>query len=134
MGAEHNGKTRRRPRVLVVGAGFGGLRVAAQLRRAECDVVLVDRSNHHVFQPLLYQVATAALSPSDIAEPIRSILRRQTNITVRMAGRMGNERVTSRNLEVVRVEADSGLIYVKGAVPGHRNGIVRIRPTSKADL
>jgi large subunit ribosomal protein L3 len=52
----------------------------------------------------------------------------------RMPGRMGNEKVTARNLEVVRVDANAGLLYVKGAVPGHRNGIVRIRPTTKADL
>lgn len=53
---------------------------------------------------------------------------------LRMAGRMGNEKVTARNLEVVRVDADAGLLYVKGSVPGHRNAIVRIRPTTKADL
>jgi large subunit ribosomal protein L3 len=53
---------------------------------------------------------------------------------MRMAGRMGNEKITARNLEVVRVDADAGLLYVKGAVPGHRNGIVRIRPTTKADV
>lgn len=82
MQYESTGKVGRRPRVLVVGAGFGGLRVAAQLRRAACDVILVDRSNHHVFQPLLYQVATAALSPADIAAPIRSIVRRQKNAQV----------------------------------------------------
>lgn len=82
MGADHMERAGRRPRVLVVGAGFGGLRVAHRLRRAECDVLIVDRSNHHVFQPLLYQVATAALSPADIAAPIRSIVRRQHNAQV----------------------------------------------------
>ena len=67
---------------MVVGAGFGGLRVASALARSPCDVVLIDRRNHHVFQPLLYQVATAALSPADIAAPIRSIVRRHKNVQV----------------------------------------------------
>ena len=66
-----------RPHVVVIGGGFGGLYAARALRRAPVDVTLVDRRNHHVFQPLLYQVATAALSPADIAAPIRHILRRQ---------------------------------------------------------
>lgn len=71
-----------RPRVVVVGAGFGGLHVVRRLARSPCDVVLIDRSNHHLFQPLLYQVATAALSPADIAAPIRSIFRGQRNVQV----------------------------------------------------
>jgi NADH:ubiquinone reductase (H+-translocating) len=71
-----------RPRVLVVGGGFGGLRVAQSLADAPVDVLLVDRRNHHLFQPLLYQVATAGLSPADIARPIRSVLRGQENATV----------------------------------------------------
>src|SRR6266850_2473345 len=70
------------PRVVIVGGGFGGLYAARGLRRAPARVALVDRRNHHVFQPLLYQVATAALNPSDIAVPIRRILRRQTNAEV----------------------------------------------------
>ncbi len=73
------------PRVVVVGGGFGGLSTARALRDAPVRVTLVDRRNHHVFQPLLYQVATAALSPADISSPIRSILRRQKNTTVLMA-------------------------------------------------
>src|SRR2546428_10608668 len=64
-----------RPRVVIVGAGFGGLTAARALAGAPVAVTVVDRRNHHVFQPLLYQVATAALSPGDIAYPIRSILR-----------------------------------------------------------
>jgi NADH dehydrogenase len=75
----------RRRRVVVVGGGFGGLTVARQLRRADVDVTLVDRTNHHLFQPLLYQVATAALNPADIAQPIRAILRRQPNVEVLLA-------------------------------------------------
>jgi NADH:quinone reductase (non-electrogenic) len=66
-----------RPHVVVVGGGFGGLSAARGLRRLPVDVTLVDRTNHHVFQPLLYQVATAGLSPAEIAAPIRHILRRQ---------------------------------------------------------
>src|ERR1044071_6842374 len=72
----------QRPRIVILGAGFGGLYAARELRRAEADVTVVDRRNFHLFQPLLYQVATAALNPSDIAAPIRSILRRQKNVSV----------------------------------------------------
>jgi NADH:ubiquinone reductase (H+-translocating) len=71
-----------RPHVVIVGGGFGGLYAARSLRRAPVRVTLVDRRNHHLFQPLLYQVATAALSPADIAAPIRHVLRRQANATV----------------------------------------------------
>ena len=74
----------RRPRVVIVGAGFGGLETAQTLRRVAVDVTVVDRQNHHCFQPLLYQVATAALSPADVAWPIRHILARQRNATVLM--------------------------------------------------
>jgi NADH dehydrogenase len=73
---------RRRPRVIVVGAGFGGLAVVKGLARSPADVLVIDRRNYHLFQPLLYQVATAGLSPADIAWPIRSILRHQGNATV----------------------------------------------------
>jgi NADH dehydrogenase len=74
-----------RPHVVIVGGGFGGLYAARALRRAPVRITLVDRRNHHVFQPLLYQVATAALSPSEIAAPIRAIVSRQKNVTVLMA-------------------------------------------------
>ena len=70
---------------MIVGVGFGGLEAARALRRAPVDVTVVDRQNHHCFQPLLYQVATAALSPADVAWPIRHILRAQRNATVLMA-------------------------------------------------
>jgi len=70
------------PRVAILGGGFGGLNAAKALRRAPVQVTLVDRRNHHLFQPLLYQVATAALNPSDIATPIRRVLRRQENAEV----------------------------------------------------
>jgi NADH dehydrogenase len=71
-----------RPQVVILGGGFGGLTAAKALRDAPLDVTVVDRRNHHVFQPLLYQVATAGLSPGDIASPIRYILRRQRNVRV----------------------------------------------------
>jgi len=74
-----------RPRVVIVGAGFGGLAAARALARAPVDVILIDRHNYHLFQPLLYQVATAALSPADIAVPIRAILRHQKNVTVMLS-------------------------------------------------
>lgn len=72
----------RRPRVVIVGAGFGGLSAAKALAKAPVDVVLVDKRNYHLFQPLLYQVATAGLSPAEIAAPIRAIVRRQANASV----------------------------------------------------
>jgi NADH:ubiquinone reductase (H+-translocating) len=71
-----------RPRIVIVGAGFGGLEAARELARSPVDVTVIDRHNYHLFQPLLYQVATAALSPADIAQPIRAVLRRQQNATV----------------------------------------------------
>ena len=73
------------PRIVIVGGGFGGLAAAKALAHAPAEVVLIDRQNHHLFQPLLYQVATAALSPADIAWPIRRILRHQSNARVLMA-------------------------------------------------
>lgn len=72
----------KRPRVAIVGAGFGGLSAARELARHEVEVVLIDKQNHHLFQPLLYQVATAGLSPADIAQPIRSIVKRQPRTQV----------------------------------------------------
>jgi NADH dehydrogenase FAD-containing subunit len=73
------------PHVVVVGAGFAGLTAVKALAHVPCRVTLIDRRNYHLFQPLLYQVATAALSPADVATPIRSILRRQRNVSVLMA-------------------------------------------------
>jgi NADH dehydrogenase len=74
-----------KPKVVILGAGFGGLEAAKTLSRAPVEITLIDRQNYHCFQPLLYQVATAALSPADVAWPIRHILRRQKNVTVLMA-------------------------------------------------
>src|SRR5436190_12550270 len=72
-------------RVVIIGGGFGGLDAARALANGPVEVTLLDRRNHHVFQPLLYQVATAALSPGDIASPIRWILRHQRNVEVLLA-------------------------------------------------
>ena len=72
------------PRVVIVGAGFGGLSAAQTLAKEPVNVTVIDRRNYHLFQPLLYQVATAALSPADIAWPIRNILKRQKNARIIM--------------------------------------------------
>lgn len=86
-----------KPRVVIVGAGFGGLQAARALRRAPVDVTVIDRRNHHLFQPLLYQVATAGLSPADISAPIRGILGKQANTRVIL------DEVTGVDLENQRV-------------------------------
>ncbi|WP_343895287.1 NAD(P)/FAD-dependent oxidoreductase [Craurococcus roseus] len=75
--------------MVILGGGFGGLEAARALARAPVEVTLIDRQNHHLFQPLLYQVATAALSPGDIAWPVRTVFRRQRNVTVVMAEATG---------------------------------------------
>lgn len=98
--------TEDRPRVVIIGSGFGGLEAARRLRRAPVRVIVVDRRNHHLFQPLLYQVATAALSPSDIAEPIRRVLRHQANAEVLLADATGID-VAARTVSL----ADGVLAY-----------------------
>ena len=94
------------PRVVIVGGGFGGLYAARALGQAPVDVTVLDRTNHHVFQPLLYQVATASLSPSQIAYPIRGVLRRQANTRVLMAEAAGVD-VAARRVRL----ADGDLPY-----------------------
>lgn len=89
-----------REKVVIVGGGFGGLNAAKQLKRGIGEVLIVDRTNHHLFQPLLYQVASAALSPPDVASPIREVLAKQENVVVIMG-------------EVVKVEKDQRLIILK---------------------
>lgn len=92
------------PRVVIIGGGFGGLSAARALRRAPVGVTILDRRNHHVFQPLLYQVAMAVLSPGDIASPIRWILRNQRNVEVLLG-------------EVARIDADTKSAHLSdGAV------------------
>ncbi|MGF7161606.1 NADH dehydrogenase [Rhodoligotrophos appendicifer] len=88
----------RRPKVLIIGAGFGGLEVARGLSRSEAELTILDRENHHCFQPLLYQVATAALSPADIAWPIRGLLGKAANTTVLMT-------------EATRIDAENGRVF-----------------------
>jgi NADH dehydrogenase len=90
----------KRPRVVIIGGGFGGIAAAQALKRAHVAVTLIDRTNHFTFQPLLYQVATAALSPSDITAPIRWILRHHRNAEVLMA----EAREIDRERRVVRID------------------------------
>lgn len=100
-------KQRIRPRVVIVGAGFGGLAAAKRLAGKAVDVTVVDRRNHHLFQPLLYQVATAALSPADIAAPVRSILSEARNIRVVLDEVVGID--PSKRL--VKLESGASLDY-----------------------
>ena len=88
-----------RPRVVIVGCGFGGLFAARALQHAQVDVLVIDRNNYHLFQPLLYQVASAALAPADIAQPIRTILRTQKNASVMLG-------------EVTRVDLGESYLHV----------------------
>jgi len=90
------------PRVVIIGGGFGGLNAARHLARAEVRVTLIDRRNHHLFQPLLYQVATAGLNPADIASPIRRVLRHQKNAEVLLA------EARSIDLAAKRITLDEG--------------------------
>jgi NADH dehydrogenase len=99
-----------RPRVVVVGAGFGGLEAARKLARSPVDVTVIDRRNYYLFQPLLYQVATAALSPADIAQPIRAVLRDQQNATVLLDEVIGVD-VGARRVET-RFGADQSYDYL----------------------
>lgn len=94
-----------RPRVVIIGGGFAGIEAAKVLRRAPVDIVLIDRTNHHVFQPLLYQVATGSLAPSDIAVPIRWMLRKQKNTRVTLGA------VTSIDVASQSVEIDGGATH-----------------------
>ena len=95
-----------RKRVVIVGGGFAGLAAAHALRHADAEVLLIDRRNHHIFQPLLYQVATAVLSPAEIAAPIRQLEAKQRNVTVLMAEVTGVD-VSSRTLEAASPGAEA---------------------------
>lgn len=94
----------QRKRVVIIGAGFGGLYAARALRGADVHITLVDRTNHHLFQPLLYQVASAGLNPADIAIPVRRILRSQENVTIFMG-------------EVHAIDVDARKVVMEGADP-----------------
>jgi len=94
--------SKKRPRIVIVGGGFGGLAAAKALRRAPADVILLDRTNHHVFQPLLYQVATSVLAPAQISAPLRGILHGQRNTEVIM-------------VEVTGVEVDNACVIASSA-------------------
>src|SRR5262245_64902347 len=87
-----------RKRVVIIGGGFAGLAAARALRHADVDVFLLDRRNHHIFQPLLYQVATAVLSPAEIAAPIRQLEAKQRNVSVLLAEVTGVD-LASRTIE-----------------------------------
>src|SRR5258708_4019784 len=91
---------RERKRVVIIGGGFGGIASAHALRNADAEVVLIDRRNHHIFQPLLYQVATAVLSPAEIAAPIRQLEVKQRNLSVLLAEVTGVD-LASRTVEAV---------------------------------
>ncbi len=103
------------PRVVIIGAGFGGLSAAKQLARAPFDVTVVDRHNYHLFQPLLYQVATAGLSPGDIASPIRGILGRQKNANVILAKVSGIDTACKKVIAEGRLIPFDYLIVATGA-------------------
>lgn len=106
-----------RPRVVVAGAGFGGLWTARGLAWADVDVVLVDRNNYHTFFPLLYQVAAAELGPADIAYPVRSIFRRAPNVEVRMARVVGLDLESRHLLTSLGPMAYDVLVLALGSVP-----------------
>src|ERR1700747_3669555 len=113
-----------RKRVVIVGGGFAGLAAAHALRHADAEVVLTDRRNHHIFQPLLYQVATAVLSPAEIAAPIRQLEVKQPNLSVLLAEVTGVD-VASRTIEAsspgmgVRKVAFDYLVVATGMRPSY---------------
>jgi NADH dehydrogenase len=115
---------RERKRVVVIGAGFAGIAAAHALRHADVEIVVIDRRNHHIFQPLLYQVATAVLSPAEIAAPIRQLEAKQRNVTVLLAEVTGVD-VASRTIEAaspgagVRKIAFDYLVVATGMRPSY---------------
>jgi NADH:quinone reductase (non-electrogenic) len=117
-------RARQKPRIAIVGGGFAGLAAAHALRHADAEVVLIDRRNHHIFQPLLYQVATAVISPADIAAPIRQLEVNQRNLSVLLAAGTGVD-VASRTIDAcspgvgVRKIAFDYLVVATGMRPSY---------------
>lgn len=115
---ENNSQNRRTPEVVIVGGGFGGLNAARRLAKVPVHVTLLDRNNYHLFQPLLYQVATAGVAPTDVAYPLRTIFRKQKNFEFRL------DNVTKIDLENRQLETGSGTVpydYLILAVGGQTN-------------
>jgi len=108
----------RRHRVVIIGSGFGGLFAAKHLKRADVDVTLIAKTTHHLFQPLLYQVATAGLEPEEIARPVRAILRRQSNAEFRMTEVTGLDAAGKR---IVTTDGPIAYDYLILAVGGQTN-------------
>ncbi|MCA9116272.1 MAG: NAD(P)/FAD-dependent oxidoreductase [Planctomycetaceae bacterium] len=108
-------QSQSRPQVVIIGGGFGGLHAARALKRAPVDVTLIDRRNHHLFQPLLYQVATGGLSPANIASPLRGILHRQQNCRILLAEATGFDPAAKRLLLADGEIAYDTLIVAAGA-------------------
>ena len=104
-----------RPRVVIVGAGFGGLAAARALRRTAVDVTLIDRHNYHLFQPLLYQVASGLLDPSEIAHPIRTVVRHARNVDVLLAEMTGIDVVGRRVITTSGVVPFDILVLATGS-------------------
>ena len=98
--------SREQPRVVIVGGGCGGVAAARALRHCDAEVILIDRRNHHIFQPLLYQVATATLAPSDIAAPIRDLVRKQKNLVV-MLGEVESIDVEAKRVVVASEDSEA---------------------------
>ena len=107
------------PRIVIVGAGFGGLFAAKAMSRLSARITLVDRHNYHLFQPLLYQVATAGLAPSDIAWPIRSILRHQKNTSVLLGELQEVDRASGHIVLRNQRIAFDYLVLATGAKPSY---------------
>src|ERR1700744_2919242 len=88
----------KKKHIVIIGGGFGGVAAAKALRHCDADITVIDRRNHHIFQPLLYQVATAVLAPSDVAAPIRQLAAKQKNVSVTLAEVVGVD-VKSRTVD-----------------------------------
>ena len=134
--AEAHGAERKR--IVIIGAGFAGLAAARALRKCDAEIILIDRRNHHIFQPLLYQVATAVLAPSEIAVPIRKLTEKQKNLSV-LWGEIKDLNLKSRFVEVecnsVRLKNVSFdyLIVATGVHPSYfgHDEFARYAPTLK---